>query len=198
MSRAWDKEKVQSAHEESNVRPPDYALRFPAGTHNFFRVPRSWQDEKTSFSIYLPSSKLYIPPILFTNVICNCLKVPHFQVFLTPFLLNFFLILEHIAFVLIHSYFSISCINWVDKVSRPFQALAFCQSKWRRANARNVNQETLNEGQSFDKFKSSCCYTPPPVQHYSFFRNLPPFLHPMLLMLPDYCFVPHHNLLFRN
>ena len=110
----------------------------------------------------------------------------------------FFLILEHIAFVLIHSYFSISCINWVDKVSRPFQALAFCQSKWRRANARNVNQETLNEGQSFDKFKSSCCYTPPPVQHYSFFRNLPPFLHPMLLMLPDYCFVPHHNLLFRN
>ena len=130
MSRAWDKEKVQSAHEESNVTPPDYALRFPAGTHNFFRVPRSWQDEKTSFSIYLPSSKLYIPPILFTNVICNCLKVPHFQVFLNPFFAEFFfsfwsillLFWSTAIFLLVRSF---CCINWVDKVSRPFQALAF-------------------------------------------------------------------------
>ena len=33
------------------------------GTQNFFFVPRSWQDEKTSFSISLPSSKLTISRI---------------------------------------------------------------------------------------------------------------------------------------
>ena len=33
------------------------------GTQNFFFVPRSWQDENTSFSISLPSSKLTISRI---------------------------------------------------------------------------------------------------------------------------------------
>ena len=36
---------------------------FSKGTQNFFFVPRSWQDEKTSFSISLPSSKLTISRI---------------------------------------------------------------------------------------------------------------------------------------
>ena len=35
-------------------------IRFLMGTQNFSFVPRSWQDEKVSFSISLPSSKLAI------------------------------------------------------------------------------------------------------------------------------------------
>ena len=54
-------------------------------------------------------------------------------------------------------------------------------SLWRRANARNVSSETFlqwpNYGKnSFDKTKLPC-YTLPPTQHYSFFRNsLPLFI----------------------
>ena len=50
LSRAWDKEKILSPHEESNLRL--------MGTQNFFSVPRSGPDEKTSFSFSLPSSTL--------------------------------------------------------------------------------------------------------------------------------------------
>ena len=51
LSRAWDKEKILSPHEESNLRL--------MGTQNFFSVPRSEPDEKkTSFYISLPSSTL--------------------------------------------------------------------------------------------------------------------------------------------
>ena len=45
-------------------------LRFASsvmGTQNFLFVLRSWQEEKTSFSISLPSSKLTISLILFQN-----------------------------------------------------------------------------------------------------------------------------------
>ena len=50
-------------------------LRFASvmGTQNFLFVLRSWQDEKTSFSIFLPSSKLVISFILFQN----CLYLLH-------------------------------------------------------------------------------------------------------------------------
>ena len=115
-SQAWDREKILSHHEESNLRPADSekkhlclflyrAQNLPSlvvlstnltlstlliqadlahrrvsvaqwlehrsaeseglseGTQNFFFVPRSWQDENTSFSISLPSSKLTISRI---------------------------------------------------------------------------------------------------------------------------------------
>ena len=39
------------------------------GLRNFFFVPRSWQDEKTPFSISLPSSKLTISLILLIKII---------------------------------------------------------------------------------------------------------------------------------
>ena len=49
---------------------------------------------------------------------------------------------------------------------------------WQRANARNISFETLG-GQltlttQFIKPKLTC-YIPPPTQHHSFYRNLPPF-----------------------
>ena len=115
-SQAWDREKILSHHEESNLRPADSekkhlclflyrAQNLPSlvvlstnltlstlliqadlahrrvsvaqwlehrsaeseglseGTQNFFFVPRSCQDENTSFSISLPSSKLTISRI---------------------------------------------------------------------------------------------------------------------------------------
>ena len=45
LSRAWDKEKILSPHEESNLRL--------MGTQNFFSVPRSGPDEKNEKNIFL-------------------------------------------------------------------------------------------------------------------------------------------------
>ena len=50
LSRAWDKEKILSPHEESNLRL--------MGTQNFFSVHARDQMKKTSFSVSLPSSTL--------------------------------------------------------------------------------------------------------------------------------------------
>ena len=63
--------KILSPHEETNLRHSHSALRCyaiePQRLHNewgllrssyFFFVPRSWQDEQTSFFISLPSLKL--------------------------------------------------------------------------------------------------------------------------------------------
>ena len=41
--------------------------------------------------------------------------------------------------------FSFSFINWVSKLT--FQALALCQSQWRRTDAQNISVETLYSGQ---------------------------------------------------
>ena len=49
--------------------------RFLMGTQNFFLVPRSWQDAKTSFSISLPSSTLTISLIIFTNMELSTLLI---------------------------------------------------------------------------------------------------------------------------
>ena len=93
LSRAWDKEKILSPHEESNLRRSDSALRCSttkpqtlygeqgplrsscmtpvlqtariSDVDLFFYVPRSWQDDKISFSISLPSLKLTTFLILF-------------------------------------------------------------------------------------------------------------------------------------
>ena len=71
LSRVWDKEKILSPHEETNLRHSHSALRCYAieaqRLHNewgllwssyFLFVLRSWQDEKTSFFISLPSLEL--------------------------------------------------------------------------------------------------------------------------------------------
>ena len=53
LSRAWEKEKLLSLHEESNLRSSDSALRCSSRNRkvwgsipHFSFVPRSWQDEK--------------------------------------------------------------------------------------------------------------------------------------------------------
>ena len=64
------------------------------------------------------------------------------------------------------------------------RALALCQSLWRRAEAQNVSFSTLYGGQSTLSTQSIIlklpCYTLPPTQHHSFFRNLPPLLTELL------------------
>ena len=68
------KKTFLSPHEESNLRASDSVLRGERkslhGDSKFFLVPRSRQDEKTSFSISLPSSKLtiFLISIDLTNV----------------------------------------------------------------------------------------------------------------------------------
>ena len=81
VSVAWDKEKIQSPHEESNLRPSD--LRSDAlplshrdssvsevyyevhMTRSMQDVFGSWQDEKTSFSI--PHRAQNLPSLLFLS-----------------------------------------------------------------------------------------------------------------------------------
>ena len=49
---------------------------FSKGTQNFFFVPRSWWDEKTSFSISLPSSKRTIPRIsIYISFFYRCFEL---------------------------------------------------------------------------------------------------------------------------
>ena len=50
LSRAWDKEKILSPHEESNLRL--------MGTQNFFSVPRSGPDEKNIFLYFFTKLNL--------------------------------------------------------------------------------------------------------------------------------------------
>ena len=88
ISRAWEKEKILSPHEESNLKPPDSALgcsttepqrlrwaqnpkvwgSIPHGDSEVFLFPSFVTRRKTSFSISLPSSKLTKSLILFTNI----------------------------------------------------------------------------------------------------------------------------------
>ena len=45
-----------------------FEVQFPVGARNFYFVPRSWQDEKITLSIILPSAKLTISLILFRDI----------------------------------------------------------------------------------------------------------------------------------
>ena len=45
-----------------------FEVQFPIGVRNFYFVPRSWQDEKITLSIILPSAKLTIPLVLFRDI----------------------------------------------------------------------------------------------------------------------------------
>ena len=88
ISRAWEKEKILSPHEESNLRLSDSVLGCPTTEPQRLRWaqnPKVWGSiphgdsevilfpsfvtrRKTSFSISLPSSKLTKSLILFTNI----------------------------------------------------------------------------------------------------------------------------------
>ena len=60
MSSAWDKEKILSPYEESNLRPVEIRrseVRFFMGTQKFFFVPRWWQDEKNIFFYFFTELK---------------------------------------------------------------------------------------------------------------------------------------------
>ena len=70
LSSAWDKEKILSPYEESNLRPVEIRrseVRFFMGTQNFSLSHAGDKTKKTSFSISLPSSKLTISLILVTK-----------------------------------------------------------------------------------------------------------------------------------
>ena len=71
LPRAWDKEKILSPHEESNLRPSDSALRCPTtepqrwqvlssvkGDSEFFLCPTLVIRRKTSFKIIISVSYL--------------------------------------------------------------------------------------------------------------------------------------------
>ena len=45
-----------------------FEVQYPIGARNFYFVPRSWQDEKITLSITLPSAKLTNSPILFRDI----------------------------------------------------------------------------------------------------------------------------------
>ena len=81
-----------------------------------------------------------------------------------------------------------SIINWVDNINWPLKSLKAevlsvspnCQSLRLRANARKSQflsslRRPIYIINSVDNTKLSC-YTLPPTQHHSFFRNLPPLL----------------------
>ena len=51
---------IDLAHRGSVIEHRSAKSEGLMGTQNFFFVPRLWQDEKTSFLISLPSSKLTI------------------------------------------------------------------------------------------------------------------------------------------
>ena len=88
ISRAWEKEKILSPHEESNLRLSDSVLgcpttepqrlrwaqnpkvwgSIPHGDSEVILFPSFVRRRKTSFSISLPSSKLTKSLILFTNI----------------------------------------------------------------------------------------------------------------------------------
>ena len=76
LSQAWDKEKILSPHEESNLM----------GTQNFFFVPVSWQlKTKNIFLYFFTELKTYhLSYSIYKQVIC--LKI--------NFLLQYFQLLE--------------------------------------------------------------------------------------------------------
>ena len=95
ISRAWDKEKILSPHEESNLRPSDSALEcsttepqrlrwsqnpkvwgsIPHGDSEVILFPSLVTRRKTSFSISLLSSKLTKSLVLFTNITPSTLLI---------------------------------------------------------------------------------------------------------------------------
>ena len=58
LSLTWDKEKILSPHEESNLRPPDFMLWCSTTeAQRLYGEQGLWQDEKNVFLYFLTELK---------------------------------------------------------------------------------------------------------------------------------------------